>query len=132
ATSGVWPTRAVLCVTPERPGDPLTHGVRPGRHDSRALLEVERSGAERLLDVEQIDLEAELAAEELRRGNVHRARRLERADRVDATGGEVAERERERTHDPQPVREVGDLGRVPGAARRPCRHEREDLDLVLR
>ena len=64
--------------------------------------------------------------------DVDRARGLERADRVDAAGGEVAERERERAHDPQAVRE-------PDHRRRPLarpsgrrRLEREDLDRLLR
>ena len=81
-----------------------------GRDDTRALLEVERSGAERLLDVEQVDREPQLAAEKLRRGDIDRARRLERAHRVDPTGGEMAEREGERAHDPQPVGEVPTFG----------------------
>ena len=108
-----------------RPAFPLRRCANVPR--GRAAL------AERLGVVEQVDRETDLAAEQLRRGDVDRARRLQRADGVDAAGGEVAERERERAHDPQPVREAGDRRRV--ARRRATvqrRLEGEDLDRVLR
>ena len=68
--------------------------------------------------VGQVDREAELADEQLRGGDVDRARRLERADGVDAAGGEVAERERERAHDPQAVGEADHRGGLLGDERR--------------
>src|SRR5690242_9505672 len=80
----------------EGAGDLRAHRGRSRGDDARTLLEVEGRGTERLLDVEQIDRETELAAEELGCGDVDRARRLERAHGVDAAGREVAEREGER------------------------------------
>ena len=47
-------------------------------------------------------------------------------------GREVAERERERAHDAQAVRDADDRGRLLGDRRRQRRLEREELDLVLR
>src|SRR6476659_10088171 len=131
-TSCACPSREFLCLRLQRGRNLAADVLGTGSDDARTLFEVERSGAERLLDVEQVDREAQLAAEELRRGDVDRARRLERADGVDTTGGEMAERKGERAHDPQPVGEVGDLRRVPGDERRSRRLEGEDLDLLLR
>ena len=54
----------------------------------------------------EVDREALLAHEQLGGGDVDRARALQRDDPVDAPGGEVAERDRERAHHPQPVRDA--------------------------
>src|SRR5207249_3414218 len=80
----------------------------------------------------EIDRETALADEQLRGRDVDRPRRLQRADAVDAAGREVAERERERAHDPEPVRETDDVRRLLRDERRQRRLEREHLDLVLR
>ena len=62
--------------------------------------------------VGQVDRETLLAHEQLRRCDVDRARRLQRDDAVDAAGGEVAERDRERAHHAQPVRDAVEPRRV--------------------
>ena len=56
---------------------------------------------------------------------------LSEQTRVDAAGGEMAERERERAHHAQPVRELGDLRRVARDQRRARRLQAEDVDHVL-
>src|SRR5262245_41650431 len=96
-----------VCAT-KRAADRPAHPPGPGRDGAGPLREGELGGAERLLDVEEFDREAQLTAEKLRRGDVGRARRLEGAHRVDATGRKVAERESERAHDPEPVGEARD------------------------
>ncbi len=50
-----------------------------------------------------------------------RAGRLERADRIHAAGGEMAERQRQRAHQPQPPGDAVELGRDLGDQRRPRR-----------
>ena len=78
--------------------------------------------------LEELDREPALPHEQLGRGDVDRARRLEAADGVDAPGRKVAERQRERAHHAEPLRnphhrrrQLGDRG-----GRRSL--EGEDLD----
>src|SRR4029079_5216397 len=78
--------------------------------------------------LEEVDREAALADEQLRGGDVDRARALERADGVDPAGGGVAERERERAHDSQAVRDPDHRARLLGHEVGARRLEREDLD----
>ena len=75
---------------------------RPRGADPRARRQVERDRAERRV-VDQLDREAALADDQLRGGEVDRARRLQADDRVGAAGGEVAVRERLRAHDAHAV-----------------------------
>ena len=84
----------------------------PAATTRERCFEVELRLAEGRGDVEEIDRKPNLAAEQLPGRDVDRARGLERADRVDAAGGEMAERERERAHDAQAVGELGDRRRV--------------------
>src|ERR1700746_4030638 len=100
--------------------------------DARTPLEVELRLAERTRVVEELEREADLAAEELRSGDVDRPRLLEGADAVDAARGEVAERECEGAHDTQPVGDAGEGGGALGDERRQRRLEAEDLDALLR
>ena len=79
-----------------------------------------------------VDREPDLAAEELRRSDVDRARRFERADGVDAAGGEMAERERERPHDADAVCDAGERRRLVRDLGCQRRLEGEDLDPLLR
>ena len=81
-------------------------GVAAATH-ATAALDVERRGAERRC-FGKVDREAALADEQLRGGDVDERAALERADGVDAAGRQVAEREREGAHDPQPVSEADD------------------------
>ena len=60
------------------------------------------------------------------------ARRLQRADGVDAARGEVAQRQRERAHDPQPVRDADHRGGALGDEVGARRLEGEDLDRLVR
>ena len=78
------------------------------------------------------DREPALAHEQLPGGDVDRAVRLQRADGVEAAGGEVAERERERAHDPEAVRDAVERRRLAPRPRGQRRLEREQLDPVLR
>ena len=64
---------------------------------TRPRAEIERRGRERRI-LEQLDREPALAHEQLRGGDVHGPRRLQGDDAVDASCGEVAERECERAH----------------------------------
>ena len=82
--------------------------------------------------LEELDREPALADEQLRRGDVDRPGRLEAADRVDASRGEMAERERERAHHADAMRDRVEPRNRAGdrVGRRPF--EREDLDRVLR
>src|SRR5207253_1125141 len=118
--------------TQQRARDPHAYLRRSRSHDAGTLLEIEWGKAERLLNVEQVDSKPQLATKELSSGNVDRARRLEGANGIDATGCEVAEREGERAHDPQAMREIRDLRRIARDERRAGGLEGEDLDLVLR
>src|ERR1700751_2467180 len=99
--------------------------------DARTPLEVELRLAERPRLVEGLERAAARAAEERRSGDVDRPRLLEGAAAADAAGGEVAERERERAHDAQPVGDAGEGGGALGDERRQRRLEAEDLDALL-
>src|SRR5207248_462037 len=115
----------------QRRREPPTQLRRTRRDHARTCGHVEWRGVERRR-LDELDRQAELADEELRGRNVDRTGRLERAHAVEPAGGEVAEREGERAHDPQAVREPDDVRRVLGDERRQRRLERERLDLVLR
>src|SRR5262245_22110139 len=78
---------------------------RPGRSDPRAHAEIERCGGEGRI-LEQLDSKAAFADKQLCGGDVDRARRLQRDDAVDPAGGEMAQRQRERAHDPKPPRDA--------------------------
>ena len=86
-----------------RAGELRAQGGRRGSGEPRTRDEVERRRAEGRI-LEQLDRVAALAHEQLGCGDVDRARGLERADPVDASGRQVAERQRERSHHPQRAR----------------------------
>ena len=75
---------------------------------------------------------ARLPQQELRGGDVDRTCLLQRADGVDAAGREVAERQGERAHDPQPLGEPGERHRLVSDSTGHGCLEREHLDRVLR
>ena len=60
--------------------------------------------------LEELDREPALADEELRRGDVDRPSRLQAADRIDPSSGEVAERERKRPHHADAMRDPEEPG----------------------
>src|SRR5919201_2800368 len=93
--------------------------------------DVERRALERRR-LRQIDGVAALAHEQLARGDVHRAGGLQRSHAVEATCGEVAQRERERTHDPKSVVGGDDRRRLLRDGLRQRRLERQDLHPLLR
>ena len=74
--------------------EPFADLQRPGGGHRRACCGVKRPGVERS-GVHEHDRQPELTQEKLGGGDVDRARLLERADRVNAARGEVAQRERE-------------------------------------
>src|SRR5581483_4357785 len=116
----------------QRVRDPAAQLGRTRSRDARTLRKIELGLTERARIVEQLERETALATEELRCGDIDGASLLERADPVDTAGCEMAERERERPHDAEPVREAGERGGTLRDERRQRRFEAEDLDLVLR
>ena len=102
-----------------------------GCDDARASDEIERGGRERRL-LEQVDRVAALTHEELRRRDVDRPGRLERAHRVDPAGSEVTERQRERAHHPQALRDAEHRRSLLRDESGRGRLEGEDLDRILR
>ena len=91
-------------------GDALAHLVGAAATTRERPREVE-GRRPRTADPRTSDRHAALSDEELGSGDVDRPRRLERADRVDAAGREVAERQCERAHHAEALR-------YPRAARR--------------
>src|SRR6266508_2410639 len=96
----------------ERRGDLRAQLVRTRRNDAGTPLEVERRLSERRA-LGEVDRQAAFPHEQLSRGNVDRAGRLQRADRVHSPIGEVAERDRERAEYAQSVDEPDERWRVP-------------------
>ena len=88
--SGPAARRARLQLGQKRRGDPAAQLGRSRGGDARALPEIELRVAERPRVVEELEREPDLAAEELRGGDVDRPGLLQRADAVDAAGGEMA------------------------------------------
>src|SRR5207244_4052815 len=86
---------------------------------------VERRAVERRR-LREVDREAALADEQLRGGYVDRAGALERTDSVDAPGREMAERTRERAHDPQAVSDTDHLRRPLGTRGGESTHARRN------
>ena len=72
----------------------------------RVRLEVQRRG-ERIVVGDERDLAAGLAHDQLRGGGVDRAAALQRRHRVEAGGGDLAQRDRDRADRAQPVRGLG-------------------------
>ena len=93
--------------------------------------EVERRLGEGRL-VWKVDGKAAFRDEELRGRDVHASRRFQRAHRIHAARGEMAERERERAHDPGAGREPDHVSHLAGDRVRARCLEGEDLHVFLR